>query len=625
VRPLSIRALTWLLVLSGGAVATVTGTYAAFRVFPVVREVRAATTPLMVLSSRLRDYDAWIERGAGLAQRLVVAPSPGVMDSLDRWMDRYDALAGALRGAAVPDSVLLLLAAADDAASRFAVTVEELHALLELGRRAEAVQRLVEGRRLEAQVRELAAEVQARSLDRLVVAQREVEALSRRLLWAFLLWVLGSVAVMAAAVRLVRTRVERPLRELQGGLERMAEGDLAAQLAPHADDEIGALTRQFNQMTAVLRSRAETQGQMAAASVLLANVAHEVNNPLMSIGATAEGRLADASVSGPLRRDLEEILLQARRASRLARGIVRFVRPAAAGDGGADVNEVVREALDLIAFQFAADGVACSLDLAPGLPPAELDAQKLEHVLVALLTNAHHALARSGAAERRVTVRTWARDGRVCAEVRDTGPGVPSDIRDRLFLPFVSSRAGGHIGLGLYTARLVAREAGGDLEHESPAEGPGAAFVVTLPVAPSPAPETAPSPAAARAPTLQGVTVLLVDDEPAVRSPLARFLVRRGATVREAANGHEALAALDVAGCDLIVADLRMPGMDGVALFRALRERAPELAGRTVFLSGDVSQLGDLQVGIEPDRVLPKPVELAEFERFLLQHLHSVP
>ena len=130
---------------------------------------------------------------------------------------------------------------------------------------------------------------------------------------------------------------------------------------------------------------------------------------------------------------------------------------------------------------------------------------------------------------------------------------------------------------------------------------------------------------AAGAPTLQGVTVLLVDDDPAVRAPLARFLVRRGATVREAANGHEALAALEVAGCDLIVADLRMPGMDGVALFRALSERAPELAGRTVFLSGDVSQLGDLQAGIEPDRVLPKPVELAEFERFLLQHLHALP
>ena len=122
--------------------------------------------------------------------------------------------------------------------------------------------------------------------------------------------------------------------------------------------------------------------------------------------------------------------------------------------------------------------------------------------------------------------------------------------------------------------------------------------------------------------SLEGVRVLLVDDEPAVRRPLGRFLRRRGAHVREAANGAEALAALAQGPSDLIVADLRMPGMDGAALHRALQATDSAAAERMLFLSGDVDHLAELDLGgIAPSRILPKPIELAEFERFLLQHV----
>jgi CheY-like chemotaxis protein len=204
--------------------------------------------------------------------------------------------------------------------------------------------------------------------------------------------------------------------------------------------------------------------------------------------------------------------------------------------------------------------------------------------------------------------------------VRDSGPGVPPDVRERLFQPFVSTRSDGHVGLGLYSARMVAREFGGDVTLEVPADGVGALFVVSLPEARAAARE--PVPAGPRTATLSGVRVLLVDDEPAVRQPLGRFLQRRGALVREAADGAEALGALEQETFAIVVADLRMPGMDGAALYRALRDKDPEAARRMVFLSGDVSNIGDLDPGaIAPSRILPKPVELAEFERFLLQHI----
>jgi signal transduction histidine kinase/CheY-like chemotaxis protein len=609
-----------LIVASGVLVAVATGAYAALRVFPAVSEVRVATAPIREVGDRVRDAGAWADACAALAARAVVGGDAAARESLVVRLGHFDSLEASVAAFELSDSVRMRLAEVGVTTSRLAVTWEEALALEDLGRHDDAVLRLGSARPAREQLYELAARAQAGGLGPLLAAQDHLEGLMRSLVWVFLLWVVGSVVVMAATVRLVRRRIEAPLRDLQGALGRVAEGDLAVQLAPRFDDEVGALAGQFNQMTGVLRSRAETQGQMAAASVLLADVAHAVNNPLMSVTATVEGRLAETGLAPPLRRDLEEILSQARRASRLVRGIVRFVRPGPAGAGPCDVNEVAREAVMLLGVQFAADGVSFGLDLAPELPMAGAEAQKLEHVLVALLSNAHESLLRAVAGARRVAVRTSAEGGRVRVEVRDSGPGVPPDVRERLFQPFVSTRSDGHVGLGLYSARMVAREFGGDVTLEVPADGVGALFVVSLPEARAAARE--PVAAGPRTASLSGVRVLLVDDEPAVRQPLGRFLQRRGALVREAADGAEALGALEQETFGIVVADLRMPGMDGAALYRALRDRDPEAARRMVFLSGDVSNIGDLDPGaIAPSRILPKPVELAEFERFLLQHI----
>lgn len=627
-RTFSIRASVRLVVVSGVLLAGVTGGYAAVSLFPAVRAVQRATAPLQATGSRLDNTGEWVDRTARVAEQALEPGGPAALDSLRGWLGAYDLLDLSRPIAGVSDSVRMVLVSVSAAASRFAVTLEEMGALVEMGRRREAAARLAQARGAQQGLLDLAARAQASGLAGVLAAQRRVEVVSRRLAAVFVLWVAGSAIILGSAVRLVRRRLELPLRDLQDGLARIADGDLSVQLVPRTEDEIAALTRQFNQMTAVLRSRAEAQGQMAAASVLLANAAHEVNNPLMSIGAMAESRLADAGVPVPARRDLEEILRQVRRASRLLRGIVRFVRPAPAGELRTDVNDVAREALELLAFQFAADGVAFALDLASGVPRAQVDAQSLEHILVALLANAHEALVRAGAGERQTTVRTWARDGAVCVEVRDSGPGVAPEIRERLFVPFATSRVGGHVGLGLYTARRIAREAGGDLVFEQPAERAGAVFRLTLPAAPArppvppAAPVAPPGPAEVRArPTsLAGLKVLLVEDESAVRAPLARFLTRRGASVREAGDGEAALALLASEPADVVIADCRMPVMDGVALYRTLQVRHPSLAARMLFLSGDVAQLGAVGAEIAADRVLPKPLELAELERFILAH-----
>ena len=625
---LSLRATVWMVAVPAAVVAGLVALYPAVRLIPVARQMSAATAPLDQLYSRLADETRWAGRTIVLAERAVAGNDPLVSDSLERLIGRHDLLTGALPLAEVPDSVRLLLARADETSSRIVAAAEEMLALQRLGRRAPARASLADLHRLEGLLGDLTGRAQVRGLDRVLETQQSVEKLGRLLVVTSLLWLGGLILVIGAALVFLHRRIERPLLELRRALERLREGDLSVVLAPVADDEIGGLVVEFNQMTSVLRARAQVHGQMAAASELLAGVAHQVNNPLMVVTSTVEELLSTPNLPDRARQDLFQVLEQARHAGKLLRAIVRFVRPRVPTRRPVCLNEVVRDAWDLMAARFSTDGMKGTLTLAPDLPRVQADAQRLEHVFVSLLANAHQALRCAGQCGSEVRVRTWAEDGNVCGEVCDTGTGVAPEMLSRLFQPFTSSRADGHVGLGLYAARLIVREYGGEISYAP--SGRGARFVVALPAGPAVGPEEGESAAeepeaadgapAAAPPLLAGMRVLVVDDEPMMRVSLQRFLVRKGATVRVASEGSEALALLAAGPSDVVVTDLRMPGMDGVALFRALRASQPVLAERVLFLSGDVAQLGDLDPDeIPPERVLSKPVKLAEFERTLLQ------
>src|SRR5205809_6205185 len=440
------------------------------------------------------------------------------------------------------------------------------------------------------------------------------------------------VAVVAGAVLLpialfiLRRRFWSRLGALREGIRQVAVGDLATEVSVSRDDELGNIAAHFNQMTRVLRDRAEEQGRFAAAGELLGGVAHEVNNPLMAIASHAELRLADTQIPAEQRNEMQNILRQAQRAAKLLRGLLRFVRAGEQRSASVNLNDVVRAAIDLVSYRFSIDEISIEGRLDPELPTVVGDANRLEQVIVNLLSNALDALRSVKApAPRRLIVDSFTDDtgGRVCVTVTDNGPGVAPEIAPRLFRPFASTKGLRGTGLGLYISRQLVREAEGELDLVKRAEpGGGARFLVWLPTireavptAPASAPQAAPPPPPKG--TLTGIRVLLVDDEELIRRPMARFLSKRGAEIKEAADGLAALERL-AEGFEpqVILADLRMPRMDGAEFYQHLQAQRPALAERLLFLSGDITHLAGRGLAEVPrDRVLVKPVELAELER----------
>src|SRR5206468_11228885 len=145
-----------------------------------------------------------------------------------------------------------------------------------------------------------------------------------------------------------------------------------------------------------------------------------------------ENRVADRSLTDEPRSEMSQNLRQARRAAKLLRGLLRFVRATEREVTRVNLNDVVRGALELVSYRFGVDEITVGGRLDPDLPAVEGDAIKLEQVLVNLLSNAIESL-RGVERPRRLTVDTWAQEGRVLVAVEDGGRGVAPEVAPQLF------------------------------------------------------------------------------------------------------------------------------------------------------------------------------------------------
>jgi len=327
------------------------------------------------------------------------------------------------------------------------------------------------------------------------------------------------------------------------------------------------------------------QEKLAAMSSLLANVAHELNNPLAVVMIQAD-LLREEADNSPLAAYADEITQAAERCVEIVHHFLALARQQPPMRTEVDLNTVIAAAMRLLAYPLQVDTITVTLHLDPDIPPLWADPHQLQQVVVNLVTNAHQALREStGPRQLTLTTRVEPALQRVVLEVADTGPGIPPAIQQRLFEPFFTAKPPGvGTGLGLSLCLGIVEGHGGTIHIES-APGQGAVFRVALPIEPIQA--KAEIPASVALPGVQPKTILIVDDEPGLARALARLLQRDGHTVETVANGHLALERCQSREYDLILCDLRMPELDGPGFYQELQRRHPHLCTRVVFLTGD--------------------------------------
>jgi two-component system NtrC family sensor kinase len=365
--------------------------------------------------------------------------------------------------------------------------------------------------------------------------------------------------------------------------------------------------------------RAESQLRQAeklmAMGQMVSGVAHEINNPAAIISGFAQALLLE-----DLKPDQQDMMRmihdEASRIGRITGNLLAFARAGSKERSLVDVNDVVRRTFALRSYHFATLNIAVALELEPDNPQVWGHGGDLQQLLLNLLINAEHALTATEG-RRAITVRTRTEGDTVRLDCEDTGHGIPADIRHRIFDPFFTTKPEGvGTGLGLSICYGIVRDHGGRIAVESEA-GRGAAFTVTLPRDPRTQrrPEGEPS---RPAPAQTRLMVLLVDDEPGLRKAVARYLNRSGIQVRAVADGAEALRLLRIEDVDVIVSDVRMPGVGGRELLEALRRDRPDLVGRLLFSSGDTAAAETAELLRESGvPSITKPFDFARLEQVI--------
>jgi two-component system NtrC family sensor kinase len=330
--------------------------------------------------------------------------------------------------------------------------------------------------------------------------------------------------------------------------------------------------------------------KMAALGQTISGVAHELNNPLATILSWSERLSQGAPLDPAVRRGLDVILGEAERAARIVRNLLTFARKRQTTRSMVDLNQVIRETLGLRAYEQRLSNIAIIQALAAGLPQVFADGHQVQQVLLNLVINAEQAML--GANGRgTLVVRTW-HDGEqdvVVLEINDDGPGIPEDVQPKIFDPFFTTKeVGTGTGLGLAVAYAIVQEHGGRIRLESHA-GSGTSFCVELPIIGARLPPRGNPTDPGRADPVAGAVILVVEDESALAAVVTECLRDAGYLVEQAADGEEALALVAERRFDLVVCDLKMPRLDGRAFHTRLSARAPDLARRVIFVTGDVA------------------------------------
>lgn len=245
----------------------------------------------------------------------------------------------------------------------------------------------------------------------------------------------------------------------------------------HENDSLArvvAIRRDITSRTE-MENRLQQSEKLASIGELSTYIAHEIRNPLFAISGFANSLLRTKNLDAGAREKLGIILKESKRLDEILKSILNFTRPMEQREGTSDINEIAKDTLKFMDIAARSQNVQTELLITNALPKVQADPELIKQCLINLIKNALEAMPEGGSLQ----IHSLMRDGHVVLEVGDTGPGIPADIRDRIFSPFFSTRGKG-AGLGLAMIRKIMDDIGGDVTLAS-REGEGTRISLLMP------------------------------------------------------------------------------------------------------------------------------------------------
>src|SRR5882672_10538789 len=361
--------------------------------------------------------------------------------------------------------------------------------------------------------------------------------------------------------------------------------------------------------------------KMSAIGQLIAGVAHDLNNPLASVVGFSDFLAEAGDIPPSLQEPLQVIRQEAERAATIVKNLLSFARSQEGERTRQPIRALLDSTLALLRNQLMAHKVESTLEVEPGLPDVEVNANQIKQVFVNVINNACQAIASDAPSGRIWITARRVRDS-IAVSVTDSGPGMTEDLAARVFEPFFTTkREGEGTGLGLSISQGIIKEHGGRITLDT-RPGGGATFTLELPIGARAArAEAAPLPPGESKP----LSILVVDDEPHILHYMRATLESWGHTVEVASDGTYALERALAGPFDVIICDLRMPHLSGREMYTKLARQDPRVAERIIFATGDTVRGDTLQFLEALGRpYLHKPFTLAEL-RAALGHASKQP
>ncbi len=318
---------------------------------------------------------------------------------------------------------------------------------------------------------------------------------------------------------------------------------------------------------------------------ILSGVAHELNNPLTAIIVNSQLLARKSELPVDVLSKLDTIQKESMRCAKIVGGLLAFAREHKPERRMINVNDVIVESCKLREYELRVDNVDIELDLFDNIAETSADPSQLQQVFINLINNAHDALKeKSGGV---LNIRSYKRDETILIEFEDNGPGIPKENINKIFDPFFTTKEMGKgTGLGLSIIYGIINEHGGKMNVEGGIDK-GAKFTIELPIEKEAAEIDKVEMERPKKPE-GAISVLVVEDEESLREVISEALSNEGYVVQTANSGDKAIELLKRGGYDVIISDMKMPGMSGQNLYTFVQKEYPELTDKMLFMTGDV-------------------------------------